>query len=130
MGENIILEGTVTSGLGRGAVFISIGYYKGEIKKKLGFVPYHGTLNLIIAESQTTLLNDIDPIRIKGYKKDDKNYGGVNCYRAKINNINGSIVVPDLTEHEQNTIEFIAPVNLKSELKIKDGDKVKIELIK
>ena len=43
-------------------------------------------------------------------------------------NVNGSIIVPHLTKHK-DIIEFIAPVHLKSELKLKDGDKVKVELI-
>lgn len=130
MGEgNIIFEGTVTSGMGKGAVFISVDYYKQQIKEKLGFEAYTGTLNLTIDEKQTALLNDLTSVRIEGFKKDDMSYGGINCYKAKIKDIDGYVIIPDLTEHK-NTIEFIAPVNLKSELNIKDGDKIKIELIK
>jgi riboflavin kinase len=126
MGD-VVFEGIVTSGLGKGAVFISIDYYKQEIKNKLGFDAYPGTLNLTLDEEQTNLLKKTRPIRIESYKKDNRSFGGINCYKAKIKNIIGYIIVPDLTEHK-DTIEFIAPVNLKSKLKIKDGDKVKIEL--
>lgn len=128
MGE-IALDGTVTSGLGKGAVFMSIDYYKKEIKEKLGFEAYTGTLNLVVNEKQIDLLKEIVPVRIESFKKDNKTFGGVSCYKARIRNINGYIIVPDLTEHE-DAVEFIAPVNLKSELNIKDGDKIKIELIR
>lgn len=128
MGENIIFDGAVTSGLGKGAVFMSIDYYKQQIKEKLGFEAYTGTLNLAVDKKQTSLLNELTPIRIEGFKKDDTSYGGINCYKARIENIDGYVIIPDLTEHN-DTIEFIAPVNLKSELNLKDGDKVKIELI-
>ena len=127
MGE-IGFEGIITSGLGKGAVFLSIDYYKDNIREKLGFEPYLGTLNLEVGKEQQQL-RAIAPIRIESFKKNGKAYGGASCYKIKINNINAAIIVPDLTEHEENMIEIIAPVNLKSKLKVEDGDKVKIELV-
>jgi len=123
------LEGIVVAGLGKGAVFMSIDHYKREFKDKLGFDPYPGTLNMTLNKEQTNLLKDINPIRIESFKKDNKTFGGVSCYKVKMNNIDGAIIVPDLTEHEEDMIEIIAPINLKSELNIKDGDKIKVELI-
>ncbi len=129
MGE-IGFEGTITRGLGKGAVFLSIDYYKNNIREKLGFVPYPGTLNLEVTKRQQTHLKEITPIRIEGFKKNGRTYGGASCYKIKINSINAAIIVPDLTEHEESMIEVVAPVNLKSKLKVEDGDKVKIELVK
>ena len=121
-------EGAVTSGLGKGAVFMSIDYYKGQVKEKLGFIPFHGTLNLI-ANNIVHLLKKTTPIRIESFKKNGIFYGGADCYKININGRKAAIIVPDLTEHENNVVEIIAPVNLKSELKIKDGNKVKVELL-
>ena len=104
---------------------MSIGYYKKNTREKLGFDPYPGTLNLRLGKSAASLLKKLIPIRIDGFKKNSQTFGGADCYKIKINSINGSIIVPDLTENEGDIIEIIAPVNLKSELKIKDGDKVK-----
>ena len=123
-------EGTITSGLGKGAVFLSIGCYKEKIKEKIGFEPYPGTLNLQINKGKSELLNNTVPIKIESFKKDGKTYGGASCFKIKVNNINAAIIVPDLTEHEENMVEVVAPFNLKSKLKVKDGDKVKIELIR
>lgn len=124
----MVLEGIVTPGLGRGAFFMSIDYYKKELKKKLGFGAYPGTLNLKVAKEQIIQLKKLNPIKIDDHKEKDKTFYGANCYKSKISNINGAIIIPDKTQHK-NIIEFIAPVNLKSQLKIKDGDKVKIELM-
>lgn len=124
-----VLEGIVTRGLGKGAVFVSINYYKEEIKKKLGFEAYPGTLNLRIDKRQTNSFKKINPIRIEGFKKDGKTFGRVSCYKIKINGINASIIIPELTEHNEDMIEIIAPINLKSELKVEDGDKVRVELV-
>ena len=127
MGD-MVFEGSVISGLGKGAVFLSIDYYKEKIKEKLGFEPYPGTLNVQIVKEKPDLLEQFAPVRIDGFKKDSKAYGGASCYRIKINGINAAIVVPDLSEHDKTSIEIIAPVNLKSELSIRDGDKVKIQI--
>lgn len=124
-----VISGIIVRGLGEGAYFMSLQHYQKEIKKKLGFDAYPGTLNLKVGKNQIDLLKKINPIKIEGFKKGNKTFGGADCYRAKIKNINGSIIVPHLTKHK-NVIEFIAPVRLKSELKLKDGDKIKVELIK
>ena len=65
---------------------------------------------------------------IEGFKQEDKAFGGVDCYKARIKNIDGVIIIPHFTRHK-NIIEFIASVHLKSQLGLKDGDKIKVELI-
>ena len=128
MGE-IGFEGTITSGMGKGAVFLSIGYYKDNIREKLGFNPYPGTLNLEVGKGQQAQLRTITPIKIESFKKNGKTYGGASCYKIKVNGIEAAIIIPDLTEHEENMVEIIAPINLKSKLKVGDGDKVKIGFV-
>ncbi len=130
MGDTIAItsvSGTVVKGLGEGAVFMSMPHYKHEIKTNLGFNAYPGTLNVKVTKPQFDSLKNHLPIKIKGYKKDGKTFGSANCHKAKIKEINGAIIIPDINKHK-DIIEFIAPVHLKSELKLTDGDKVKIEL--
>ena len=127
--KKAILSGTIVRGLGEGTYFMSMQHYQKEIKKKLGFKAYPGTLNIKIGKKQVDLLKNAEPIEIEGLKKNGKIFGGANCYRAKIKNVKGSIIVPQITRHK-NVIEIIAPVHLKSELKLKDGAKIKVELIK
>ena len=121
------INGLIVRGLGEGTFFMTRNHYRKEIKNKLGFNAYPGTLNLKIGEKKLDVLKKIIPIRINGFKTKNKTFGGANCYKAKIKNINGYVILPDLTKHK-DVIEFIAPVHLKSELKLKDGDKIKIEL--
>ena len=128
-GKAVVLSGTIFGGLGEGAYFISMRHYRKEVKKKLGFKAYPGTLNLKISRNKISLLKRISSIRIAGFKENNKVFGGADCYKAKIKGINGSIIVPDLTKHQKNIIELIAPVQLRSELSLKDGDKIKIELM-
>ena len=128
-GEKKAIIGIIVSGLGEGAYFMSMPHYKKEIKKKLGFDAYPGTLNLKVSRNNIDSLKKLNPVKIEGFKKDNKTFGGADCYKAKIKNTNGAIIVPHLTKHEE-VIEFIAPIHLKSSLKLKDGDKVKVELMK
>ena len=121
------INGVISKGLGEGAFFMAMTHYKNEIKKKAGFDAYPGTLNIKVTEKEFNESKLNLPIIIKGFKKDNKVFGGAGCRRAKIKNINGAIIMPDINKHS-DILEFIAPVHVKSTLKINDGDKITIEL--
>ena len=125
-----VLKGTIIKGLGEGAYFMSMGHYKKEIKKKLGFDAYPGTLNIKIKKNQYNIIKKINPIKIAGYINNGKRFGGASCYKAIIKDINGAIIIPDINKHKNGIIEFIAPMHIKSKSKINNGDKIKVELVK
>jgi len=127
-GKKIVLNGDLVRGLGEGSYFMSIQHYQKEIKRKFGFNAYPGTLNLKVNKKQIDLLKKIAPIKINGFKLKNKTFGGADCFKAKIKNINGAIIIPHLTKHK-DVIEFIAPVYIKTELNLKDGDKIKVKLL-
>ena len=52
-GNSKIIDGTVVTGLGEGAFFMSMDHYKKEIKNKLGFDAYPGTLNIKISKNRS-----------------------------------------------------------------------------
>ncbi len=122
-----VISGVIIRGLGEGTYFMSMQHYQKEIKKKLGFRAYPGTLNLKVEKKYIDLLKNFKQIKINGFKQKNKTFGGADCFKAKIKNIYGAIIIPHLTKHN-DIIELIAPMHLKSELKLKDGDKVKVEL--
>ena len=126
-GKSIVLSGTIAMGKGEGTYFMSMKHYRKEIKEKLGFLAYPGTLNLKVGEKNIDIFKEINPIKINGHKSNGKILGGARCYIAIIRGIRGSIIIPELTKHK-GVIEFIAPVHLKSELKIKDGDSIKLKI--
>lgn len=128
-GKKIVFGGTITRGLGEGTYFMSMPHYRSEIKKKLGFSAYPGTLNFKVAKVNLRLLRWMGQIKIEGYKSGGKVFGGITCYRSRLGSVEGAIIIPDLTRHK-GVLEFIAPVHLKSELKLSDGDKIEVELLK
>lgn len=123
------ISGIITKGLGEGAYFMSMPHYRQEIKKKLGFDPYPGTLNLKVNENRENFFKAAKAIMITGYKSGGKTFGGASCYKAKVKNISGAVIVPEINKNSKNIIEFIAPVHVKSALNLEDDDRIEIELV-
>ena len=121
-------EGKITSGLGKGAFFLSQDFYKDEFKRNCGFEPYPGTLNIIIPEEYLEKIRDIK-MNCTNIIKPDEGFGAVNYISAILNDsIKGAIVFPAKTEHEENYLEFIAKDNLRKKLNLTDGDYVNLEI--
>ena len=121
------IDGEVTTGLGKAAHFLSQEFYTREFKKNLGFVPFAGTLNVIVSEEH---LDEIVEIKnnCENLIKPDEGFGAVKYIEAKLNSqINGAIVFPAKTTHEENYLEFIAEKKLRDELNLEDGDVVRLE---
>ena len=121
------IDGEVTTGLGKAAYFLSKEFYTNEFKKNLGFIPYPGTLNVIVSDKHLDEINEIKN-NCENLIKPDKGFGAVKYIKAKLNDeINGAIVFPAKTEHTENYLEFIAHDKLRDKLNLKDGDTVTIE---
>lgn len=122
------VEGTVTTGLGKGAFFLSKDFYKNALNERCGFVPFPGTLNIIIPEDYLGEINGIKE-NCKNVIKPEGDFGAVKYITATLNDkIKGAIVFPAKTVHEENYLEFIAPMKLRDELELEDGDKVTLEI--
>ena len=121
------IDGEVTTGMGKAAFFLSQEFYTKEFKKNLGFIPYPGTLNVIVDRKY---LQDINEIKnnCKNIIKPNTEFGAVKYIRAILNDqIDGAIVFPAKTTHEENYLEFIAEEKLREKLNLNDGDIVSIE---
>ncbi len=121
------INGEVTTGLGKAAYFLSQDFYTKEFKKNLGFVPYPGTLNIIVGEEFLDEINEIKN-NCENLIKPDQGFGAVKYIEAKLNDsIEGAIVFPAKTTHEENYLEFIAENKLRDELNLNDGDIVSLK---
>lgn len=132
--RSIIVEGRVFSGLGEGAYYVSKEPYRRQFIEKLGFDPYPGTLNLKITSEQNARLRmELDAysgIEIQGFKNEDRTYGPVKCFHAIINDdVKGAVVFALRSHYGRDVLEVIAPVYLRGHFGLKDGDKVKVEIL-
>jgi len=130
---SITIEGTVFSGLGEGRYYVTREPYRKQFIERLGFDPYPGTLNLkISSEYDAEMREELETypgIEIDGFKNEHRTYGSVKCFRAMINNREeGALVMALRTHYDRSVIELIAPTYLRSRLKLKDGNKVKVEV--
>ena len=121
------IDGEVTTGLGKAAYFLSQDFYTKEFRKNLGFIPFPGTLNVIVSDEYLDEINDIKD-NCENIIKPDEGFGAVKYIEAKLNDeIEGAIVFPAKTTHDENYLEFIAENKLRDELNLKDGDIVSLE---
>ncbi len=129
----IIVKGTVFSGLGEGAYYLSQLNYIKQIQEKLGFTPYPGTLNIKIDKEEgmkiSKQLKSLKQVRLDPFFDGKRFYVGVTCYRAKINSsILGAVIRADKTYYDESVLEIIAPMYLRSLLNLKDGDQITVEI--
>jgi riboflavin kinase len=131
---SVTIEGTVFTGLGEGAYYIAKEHYRTQFIEKLGFDPYPGTLNLKLTDDYDiktrTELESYPAIEVEGFKNEDRTFGLVRCYPVMIDNkVKGALISAMRTHYDVSVLELIAPVCLRKHLNLKDGTKVKIEVL-
>lgn len=119
------LNGAVFSGGGNGKKFLELPWVKQQIREKLGFTPYPGTLNVKLNEKsvkQRKLLEEATSMKIcpvKGYCK------GL-LFKAFLGVVECAIVLPEVAGYPKDLLEIIASVNLRKALLLEDGCEVTI----
>ena len=95
----MLLHGAVSSGLGRAHVFMAQPHYQEQFKEVLGSSAWPGTLNVDL-ESESldpyrklrvasgldegSDVVGLEPIRIQGFERDGKSFGGATAFLASI----------------------------------------------
>jgi len=131
---SVTLEGIVFTGLGEGAYYIMKELYRKQFIEKLGFDPYPGTLNLKLTTDYDiktrSELEAYPAIEIEGFRNENRTFGRVKCYPVIVeNNVKGALILALRSHYDASVIEVIAPVFLRKRLKLKDGHKVKVEVL-
>ncbi len=130
---SVTMEGAVFTGLGEGAYYISKEHYRNQFIEKLGFDPYPGTLNIKLStdyDLKTRVELEAYPaIEIQGFKNEDRTFGTVKCYSAKVGNrVKGAVIFALRSHYDRSVLEIISAVSLRKQLNLKDGQKVKVEV--
>ena len=131
---SITFEGMVFTGLGEGAYYISLEPYRKQFMEKLGFDPYPGTLNLkLTTEYDAKARSELEAypaVEVEGFKNENRTFGHVKCYPVILENkVKGALISALRSHYDASVIEIIAPVFLRRYLKLKDGHKVKVEVL-
>ena len=127
------LSGSVISGLGEGAYYMSLNGYTKQFKVKIGYIPFPGTLNIKLNQLQATQiiqqLDELDSVTIEPFSDGKRTYGWVKCFHVTLNNsIKCELIRLERTHHNNSVIELISKNNLRKTSKLKTGSKVMIEM--
>lgn len=132
---SIDFEGTVVSGMGEGAYYMSLEGYRKQFKEKLGFEPYPGTLNVKLIDqifmNARREIGRYPSVFINGFSDNMRTYGWVKCYKANINKgavNNAAALVLERTHYDDSMLEIIAPICLKEAIRIQNGDRISIKV--
>ncbi|MEM1726716.1 MAG: DUF120 domain-containing protein, partial [Candidatus Bathyarchaeia archaeon] len=131
---SVTLEGIVFTGMGEGAYYVTRDHYRKQFIEKLGFDPYPGTLNLKLTTDYDVKtfseLKAYPAIEIEGFSDENRTFGPVRCYPAIVENkVKGAVVSAMRTHYNSTVVEIISPVCLRKHLSLKDGHKVKVEVL-
>ncbi|MCX5806297.1 MAG: DUF120 domain-containing protein [Proteobacteria bacterium] len=121
------IKGKVVKGIGESKGFLSIDWVDQQLKEKLKFQPFYGTLNITIDDAHVQgMLKEkaadrlvhqtegfCDAVLIKGLINDKYECG---------------VVIPLVKNYDERLLEVVASVHLKQALHVEDGDEVYLDL--
>ena len=129
----IELKGALVSGMGEGAYYMSLKGYTKQFKKKIGYIPFPGTLNISLSKSEyieaVMQFDALDGVMINGFSDGKRTYGWVKCFRAKLNkSVYCHLIRLERTLHDKTIIELISKSHIRKTVRLSDGSKVTVRV--
>lgn len=121
-GSPLKICGRVTSGLGRGKIFLSIKPYRKALEKLIGCEVYPGTLNLKISLEEWRKLYENATFLIPSFVLGGRRYGTVKAVPVELNGgIPGAVLFPEKGLRPA-LVEIASPNSLRDCFSLRDGD--------
>ena len=125
----VTLEGFLCSGLGEGAGFTSLDWVDHQLHGKLGFRPHPGTVNLKLAGSDWNTARNAMLAAAGIAIEPPPGFCAAKCFAVLIaGRIEGAAILPDVDDYPADKLEIVAPVAVRRELHLQDGDRVALRL--
>lgn len=125
----VTLEGRLCSGLGEGAGFTALDWVEHQCHAKLGFWPYPGTLNLNLTGRDWDAARDAMQAAPGIAIEPPPGFCAAKCFAVLIaGRVAGAAIVPDILDYPSDKLEIIAPVAVRQELRLNDGDRLNLRL--
>lgn len=124
------LSGRVATGLGEGSYYMEQPSYVKQFERELGFTPYPGTLDIKLEKDSLELremLARLPSNQVSGFETKERTFGPVKYFPARLRKSKAALVMP-LRSHHSDIVEIIAPNKLRRSLRLKDGDRVEVEV--
>ena len=115
------LKGKIFQGVGEGSYYVK--KYQGRIIKKLGFVPYPGTLNMKVKKfDANAFLANLKRIRVNGFSEKSRTFGDVELFRVIVGGVEAALIRPVRSLYDESVIELIGPSCFRTALNLHEGD--------
>ncbi|MFB6181389.1 MAG: DUF120 domain-containing protein [Candidatus Magasanikbacteria bacterium] len=122
------LSGEVFSGLGEAQNYLSFKPYQEKIDQLVGFRPFAGTLNLKVNPKELNQLKQkVACSRIDEFGYKSRNCSALDIYPIKLPDTDAAYIDIEITDYGDDVMEIIAPINLREELNLYDGDVLEIK---
>lgn len=127
------LEGSLISGMGEGAYYMSREGYRKQFREKISYVPFPGTLNVLLkGQESTEAVLRLDALKgtvISGFRDSSRTYGWVKCFEATLNGTTPCHLIRlERTHHEPYVVELISREHIRKATGLKDGSDVVISV--
>lgn len=131
--SEITLTGTLVSGMGEGAYYMSLKGYTRQFKTKIGYVPFPGTLNIRLQKKEhieaLRQMDALQGIKIDGFSDGKRTYGWVKCHACTLNGrIPCKLIHLERTHHDSSVIELISAIEIRKKAGLKNGSAVTISI--
>jgi riboflavin kinase len=123
--KKLKLSGKVFSGQGEGTKFLDLPWVRRQVKEKLGFTPYHGTLNVRLSEESAKRRQLLERAASMTVCPAEGFCTG-KIFKAFVGELTCAVVIPEVSGYPADVLEIIAPVNLREVLQLVDGDEVTV----
>ncbi len=124
-----VIGGHIVSGRGEAAFFTGLDWVVEQCREKLGFTPWPGTLNLKVAPAVGRLILKAAKTGLELVPA-DPGFCSARVLSARIGKLPVAVIIPaaEVRRHNPDTIEILAPVNLRHTLDKEDDDFIELVL--
>lgn len=127
--KKLRIKGRVFSGKGKGAKFTRLPWVEGQIREKLGFTPYPGTLNLKLTEKDVENRASLEEVEAQDILP-TSGFNRGRLFRAYLrDDVKCAVVIPQIPGYPDDVVEIISQTNLREKLKLEDGQSVEVDIL-
>ncbi|MGH7823862.1 MAG: DUF120 domain-containing protein [Candidatus Binatia bacterium] len=131
------LNGVIFSDLGQASSFMALEWVQRALQQTLGFVPYPATLNVRPRDPEDARVWQMIQSEIRGVPlpPEDGGFCSARIFPVEIWSLvntrsekaRGAVLLPEVTGYPKDKIEIVAPMRLKDEFGVQDGDRLTLE---
>ena len=130
------VTGAVFSDLGLASSFMALDWVQQALQQSLGYRPFAATLNLRPSLAEDALTWALVKQQCKGIELRSTNEGycsaelyPVDITRTGHPSVRGAVLLPAVADYPKDKIEVVAPVRLKDQFSVRDGDQLTLEFV-